>query len=266
MPDTNNILQRMVKAGRKASLEILEIYRKGFVVHSKEDSSPVTTADIASDRIIRKTLEGMDIAYLSEEEEDDQKRLTQRSLFIVDPLDGTQDFVNRDDSFSVNIAYVEDHKVLIGCIFLPTKESYCYALSDKGSYLVEKGRERRIHVSNRTKDLVYLASRTHENEKEKEVHEKHSEWISRVERLGASMKGVSLASGEGDASVRFTSMTKEWDTCAMDLIVREAGGIFLDTKKRPFTYNRKDVYNRDGYAMFNNRHTCDLLLPDPIEK
>ena len=264
MPDQSEIIRRMVEAGRKASKEIVRIYKEGFTIRSKEDDSPVTSADLASDSIIRSTLEGMGIAYLSEEEEDDLSRLEKRALFIVDPLDGTQDFVNRDGSFSVNIAYVEDHEVVIGCIFLPTKDSYCYAIKGKGSFLVENGKERRIHVSGRKKDLVYLASKTHENEREKAIYLDHSDIIARVERLGASMKGVALASGEGDASIRFTTMTKEWDTCAMDLIVREAGGIFLDTKKRPFSYNRKDVYNRDGYCMFNSVETCDRLLPSSI--
>lgn len=260
MPELSAILEKMVLAGNRASRKIAEIYDRGFDVHIKEDNSPVTTADLASDDIIRETLQDIDAYYLSEEETDSPARLTKKSLFIVDPLDGTQDFVNRDGSFSVNIAYVEDHQVLLGVIYLPTKQSYCYAVKGKGSYLVQEGKERRIHVSDRKEGLIYLASKTHENPMEKAVYERHSSMISRVERLGASMKGVYLASGLGDASIRYTDMTKEWDTCAMDLIVQEAGGVFLDTKKRKFTYNRKDVYNRDGYCMFNSMDVCNKLL------
>ena len=97
MSDIEKILSAMVDAGRKASLAIMDIYRKGFDVTLKEDFSPVTDADLASDGIIRRTLPlGEDIAYLSEEEADDKSRLGKKALFIVDPLDGTQDFVEKD--------------------------------------------------------------------------------------------------------------------------------------------------------------------------
>ena len=77
--------------------------------------------------------------------------------------------------------------------------------------------------------------------------------------MGASTKSISLAKGDVDASVRFTDKTKEWDVCAPELIVREAGGIFLDSKLKPFVYNRKDVYNHDGYCMFNKKENEILL-------
>lgn len=260
MSDIEKILSAVVDAGRKASLAIMDIYRKGFDVTLKEDFSPVTDADLASDGIIRRTLPlGEDIAYLSEEEADDKSRLGKKALFIVDPLDGTQDFVEKDGSFSVNIAYVEDHTPIVGAIFLPVEDAYCYAVRGRGAFFVKDGVEERIHVSDRRKDLVYLASRTHENEKEKAVYERHADLIGKVERLGASMKGVSLACGKGDASIRYTGMTKEWDTCAMDLIVREAGGVFKDTELKPFVYNREDVYNRKGYCMFNRIENAILL-------
>lgn len=261
MPDLSFLLSKMVEAGKKASKAIKEIYDSHYEVQIKADDSPVTSADLASDGILRSLLPlSEDIALLSEEETDDFSRLSKKGIFIVDPLDGTQDFVNRDGSFSVNIAYVEKNEVLIGVIFRPLEGDYCQAIQGKGSFLVKDGKEERIVVSQRKKNLVYLASKTHENEKEKEVYKRHEKDIDTVLRLGASNKGIALASGVGDASIRYTDMTKEWDTCAMDLLVREAGGLFLDTKGRRFSYNRKDVYNRDGYMMFNNQETMELLL------
>ena len=260
MSDIEKILSAMVDAGRKASLAIMDIYRKGFDVTLKEDFSPVTDADLASDGIIRRTLPlGEDIAYLSEEEADDKSRLGKKALFIVDPLDGTQDFVEKDGSYSINIAYVQNRKPVLALIFLPTSGSYCYAIKGNGSYYVEEGREERIFVSDRLDHLVYARSKTHENEREREVYLRHKDKIAKVLALGASLKGVSLARGIVDCSVRYTQMTKEWDTCAMDLIVREAGGIFVDTLRREFVYNREDVYNRDGYAMFNRKENFFLF-------
>lgn len=260
MRDLSKILSGMIEAGKKASLAIQEVAHRPFSVKIKEDHSPVTEADLASDKILREMLPLDDeIFYLSEEEDDDKSRLSYDELFIVDPLDGTQDFVEKDGSYSINIAYVQNRKPVLALVFLPTSGSYCYAIKGKGSYYVEEGREERIFVSDRLDHLVYARSKTHENEREREVYLRHKDKIAKVLALGASLKGVSLARGIVDCSVRYTQMTKEWDTCAMDLIVREAGGIFVDTLRREFVYNREDVYNRDGYAMFNRKENFFLF-------
>ena len=260
MRDLSFLLRRMIEAGREAGAAIEEVASSSFHVQRKEDDSPVTEADLASNRILRKNLcfdEG--IAYLSEEEEDDRRRLSFSDLFIVDPLDGTQDFIEKDGSYGINIAFVQDRRPTLAVIVLPTEGSYCYAVKGRGAYYVADGKEEKIHVSSRLSDLVYAVSKTHENERERNVYLRHRDRIASLVALGASRKGVELARGRVDATIRYTAMTKEWDTCAMDLIVTEAGGIFLDTKKNPFLYNREDVYNRDGYAMVNRRENLFLL-------
>lgn len=261
MRDLSLLLSSMVQAASKASQAILEVAKRPFDVRLKEDRSPVTEADLASDGILRANLplDG-EIYYLSEEEEDDKRRLSFDELFIVDPLDGTQDFVERDGSYSINVAYVRGGRPQLALIWLPTLGSYCYAVSGRGAFYVEKGKaEERIFVSDRLDHLVYAKSKTHENERERDVYLRHKDKIEKVLALGASLKGVYLARGIVDCSIRYTSMTKEWDTCAMDLIVSEAGGIFADTKGKPFRYNRPDVYNRDGYAMFNRKENFFLF-------
>lgn len=256
-----DIIQSMKESILLANKAIKEIYEKGFNVEIKSDDSPVTDADLESNRIIRGCLaKYTDIAFLSEEEADDFSRLEKDMLFIVDPLDGTQDFVNHDDSFGVNLALVKDHKPIVAFIGFPYYQTYCYAIKGKGSYFVDKdGKETRLHVSDRLTDLVFLSSKTHELEKEREVMQRHRDKIKTVRHEGASIKAYLLAKGEGDVSVRYTSMTKEWDVCAPELVVTEAGGVFLDTNGKEFTYNRKDVYNHDGYCMFN-RVENEVLL------
>lgn len=257
----DEILKTMIKAASLASAKVMEIYESGFKVQIKGDYSPVTDADLASDKIIRETLSVFsDISFLSEEEEDDLTRLKKRSLFVVDPLDGTQDFVNQDGSFGINIAFVVDHEPVLAVIALPACHQIAYAIKNEGSYLIDKdGTTRRIHVSDRKSDLIFLSSKTHELEEEKQVYLKHASLIKEVVRYGASEKAVRLAMGEADASIRYTDQTKEWDVCAPDLLVREAGGIFADTKLNPFRYNREDVYNHDGYCMFNRAENTILL-------
>lgn len=260
MNDLHKILEAFIEAGKKASKKILEIYNTDFEVMIKDDSSPVTQADLNSDKIIFSHLSIFsNTYYLSEEKKDDLKRLDYDEVFIVDPLDGTSDFVSKDDSFSINMAYCYKGEPYVALIYLPVYDSYCYAIKGEGSYLVKDGNIEKIHVSDRVNDLIFLASKTHENQKEKDIYLKHADRFKSILYLGASIKGIYVASSLGDCSIRYTDMTKEWDVCAMDLIVREAGGIFLDTKLNKFTYNKKDVYNHDGYVMLNRKENLDLL-------
>ena len=254
-------LRAIIEAGKEASQEVLTIYKHGFNVKIKEDQSPVTDADIASDKILRKHFSAFsDVAYLSEEEADDLSRLKKEALFIVDPLDGTADYVNRDGTFGINIAFVVHHEPVVSMICVPAKQTFAYAVKGRGSYYVdEEGRETRMHVSDKKDHLIALVSKTHLLPEEEDVLKFHQDKIEKAVASGASTKAIMLAMGKGDLSIRFTDQTKEWDVCAPDLVVREAGGVFTDSKLKPFTYNRKDVYNHDGYSMFNNIENTSLL-------
>ncbi len=254
-------LNAMILAAKKSSKEIMDIYRKGFHVSEKEDFSPVTDADIASNGIIRKTLSPFtDIGWLSEEDADDLTRLDKRMLFVVDPLDGTSDFVDKDDSFGVNIALVVDKKPVLSVIAIPAQDKIYYAVKGKGAYYLDGEKSVPLHTSDKTNNLIFLVSKTHVSEKDRELIDKNRDIIKEVVPLGASTKAVAIASGDADCCVRYTKMTKEWDICAPNLLIQEAGGIFVDTKKQPFVYNRKNVYNLDGYCMFNRKETMEILL------
>ncbi len=254
-------LNAMILAAKKSSKEIMNIYKRGFHVSEKDDLSPVTDADIASNRIIRKTLSPFtDIGWLSEEDADDLTRLEKRMLFVVDPLDGTSDFVNKDDSFGVNIALVVDKLPVCSVIAIPAQDKIYYAIKGKGAYYLDGDNSIPLHTSDKTTDLAFLVSKTHVSKKDEELIAKNRYIIKEVVPLGASTKAVAIASGAADCCVRFTKMTKEWDVCAPDLLVQEAGGIFVDTLKRPFVYNRENVYNLDGYCMFNTKETMEKFL------
>ena len=247
------ILKERINSVKEARDKIREIYSSSFSISYKEDDSPVTNADLASNQIIRSHLSQFtSVAWLSEESQDDLSRLDKREVFIVDPLDGTEDFVRKDGSFAVNVAYVVDHKPVLAVIGVPSKKSYAYAIKGDGSYYVDQdGKETRLTVSDRTENLVRLISKTHRLPSEKAIADRYASRIKEVLAIGASLKGIALASGRGDFSIRYTEHTKEWDVCARDLLVKEAGGLFLDGQGNEFTYNRKDVYNHGGYSMFN---------------
>ncbi len=260
--ETKRILEERIKGVKEAGNEIKRIYGEDFSISYKEDDSPVTNADLSSNQIIRNHLSKFkNIAWLSEESQDDLSRLEKREVFIVDPLDGTEDFVRKDGSFAVNIAYAVDGKPVLAVIGVPRKDAYAYAIKGKGAYYVdENGTETKLSVSSRKENLVRLISKTHRLDSEAEIKEKYSSKIKEVLAIGASLKGIALAGGRGDISIRYTKHTKEWDVCARDLIVKEAGGLFMDGKGNEFIYNRRDVYNQDGYSRFNNKENKELRL------
>ena len=254
-------LEKMIQAAKAASAEIMKIYSNGFSVKTKDDESPVTDADIVSDKIIREHLSVFDdIAWLSEEDADDLSRLTRRKLFIVDPLDGTSDFVNKDGSFGINIALVVDHRPVCSVVAVPAMNTYAYAMKGKGSYYVdENGREERMHVSSLTENLRVLVSKTHRTKEDDELFKRHASSIKELIPMGASTKAIYLSRGLADACIRITDKTKEWDVCAPELIVTEAGGVFVDLNRKEFVYNREDVHNHDGYCMLNRKENEFLL-------
>ena len=242
----------------------MNIYNSDFDFKLKEDNSPVTKADFNSNKVICEELSFFnDINILSEEIEDNLDRIKNNKVFIIDPLDGTQDFINKDDTFSINIAYVENNQPIISLIALPVKKEYAYAIKNKGAYYVSNNKKTKMKVSNRKDNLIYLASKTHKDEKEEKIY-LNNKHIKKIIYSGASTKAVLLALGLADISIRFTSMTKEWDTCACDLIIKEAGGVFVDNNFNNFTYNKKDVINHNGYIMSNNKENIELLLNHKI--
>lgn len=257
-----HILSKMIEAIKKACVKINELYDScSYDVNYKEDKSPVTTADFLSNKIIHEELaEFKDMAgFLSEEDDEDNDRLNKKYVFIFDPLDGTNDFVNRDNSFSVNLALVYEGKPILAVIGLPRMNGYCYAVKDKGAYSVFKNKTRRIHSSSRTKKVIFVESMSNASLKDNEVYKRHEKRVKKIIKAGASTKAYLIAAGKADISIRYTDKTKEWDTCASDLIIRESGGYFTDTSLHEFTYNKEDVVNHNGYCMFNTKENCDLL-------
>ena len=125
-PELGKILEGIIRAGEK----IIEIYETDFSTEKKEDDSPITQADIESNRILKEVLGETGITILSEEDADDKKRLSEDKVWIIDPLDGTTDFVNRTGEFTIMVGLVENQKSVLGIIYWPTK---------KKMYLAESG-------------------------------------------------------------------------------------------------------------------------------
>ena len=241
-------------ACKEAMKNIMKYYNSGFHVEIKSDESPVTEADKTSDKLIRDILtkEFPSYSFLTEESDDDLSRLNNDLVFIIDPLDGTKDFVHKDDEFTVNIALSYKHKVVLGVVGVPAKNIIYYAVEGLGAFKIdENGKISQIHVSDKTSNLTCLTSVYHSTKAEEEVREKYKDKITSVVKKGSSLKACLIAEGKAEISYRLSEGTKEWDTAAFQIIVEEAGGLVLKVDKTPMTYNRKDVYNREWYLIIN---------------
>ena len=178
-------LQAAIEAGLLAKKKIMEIYAKHFDVEIKDDNSPVTIADKSADEIIRNYLHELfpTHALLTEESTDNLDRLKNDFVWIVDPVDGTKDFVAKDGEFTTNIALAYKHELVVGVVIAPAIDEIYFASKGNGSYF-QKGNEKpvRIHVNDKIDDLTMLISVFHFNDAEKEFIEKHSDKIKHVER------------------------------------------------------------------------------------
>ncbi len=214
---------------KEANKLVLDIYNSSsFDVEIKEDNSPVTKADKEADKLIVSSLKKYfpDDGFLSEESLDDKSRLNKSRVWIIDPVDGTKEFVAHTGDFTINIALSIDHVASLGVIAIPVTGEIYYAVKGMGSfYLKDKdSKPLRIHCNDKISDLTALVSRFHSNETEQEMIKKHCDVIKHQKVVGATIKGCLIAQGLAEMSYRFSSNTKEWDTCAMQVIVEEAGG------------------------------------------
>jgi 3'(2'), 5'-bisphosphate nucleotidase len=240
------------EAAIQAGEKILEYYYSDFEVEYKEDDSPLTCADQAADEVINRILNESfpDIIVLSEESADDSNRLNEKFCWVVDPMDGTKEFIHHTDEFTVNIALVENGHPIVGVVYVPVTEEMYYASKGNGSYYEVNGEIRKNKVSERTEKLRLLSSKYHKADDFLDLVEENSKHISAVESVGSSLKGCLIARGLAEAYYRF-GYTCEWDTAAVQLVAEEAGGIFKQLDHSEMTYNREDTLNRKGFYIVN---------------
>lgn len=251
MISAKDVLGAMKELSISAGEEILKYYKKEIEVEIKEDQSPVTIADKSANEIIVNGLNKAfpDISVLAEESTDNPTRLEQRFCFLVDPLDGTKEFIKKNGEFTVNIALVEDGRPIAGVIYVPVLRELYFSGIDLGAWSFIDGEEKRLSVSGKIGDIRLAKSRSHYSEELDKLIKVNN--IKDVVIAGSAYKGCILAKGEVEAYYRF-GRTMEWDTAAMDIIVTEAGGIFSGMDGRPFIYNKKNAENPMGFYALNS--------------
>lgn len=251
--DLERVLEVCKEVSIKAGLAIMEIYNSctDMQVEYKEGDMPLTAADKASNQLIVERLlaEFPEIAMLSEEEKDHKERLEKEYCFIVDPLDGTKEFIKRNGQFTVNIALAYQHRSILGVIYVPVTGELYYALKGHGAFLRTKdGQDLRLSVSDRREDLRVVMSNSHGCEQMDRLLEKYH--LTNFVSVGSSLKGCMVARGDAEVYYRYNP-TMEWDTAAMQCIVEEAGAIFMQMDDTEMLYNREDSLNAKGFYIIN---------------
>lgn len=243
-------LKVAVKAAMLGGRAVMEEYGGEIRYSPKDDDSPVTSADLKSNEVIKSVLAETLLPILSEE--DDDERDGGGRIWMVDPLDGTSDFVDRTGEFTVMVALVSDGVPVIGAINRPAAGVTYAAERGGGAWRSEGERWTRIKVDKATSaNCIALRSRHHYTEEERLFLE--SLGLADIRTLGSSLKVARICEGGAHVYVTFTDRMKEWDTAASWCIIHEAGGRMTDMAGAPLTYNRPDVFHRNGILATNGR-------------
>ncbi len=253
IPISNKIpeLDIAIEAAIEAGNAILDIYQKDYKTSTKNDDSPVTDADLKSNKVIKKILSHTKHWILSEEDKDDLNRLSQDTIWIVDPLDGTSDFIDKTGEFTVMISLIKNKKPILGVIGWPTEKTLFVAQKGSGAFRFSNKKWNKISVTNVSKisKCRTVGSRHHLSDKEKSFIKKLG--IENFTSMGSSLKVGKISSGEAEAYITTTNKMKEWDSAAAYCIISEAGGKMTDMLGNDITYNNKDVFHQNGILVTN---------------
>lgn len=239
----------MLSIAKRASTAVLEVYSDSSIdFQIKGDNSPVTAADLKSQRLIVEELKKISSDPVLGEENPVSYELRKdwKSFWLVDPLDGTKDFIAKNGDFTINIALIKDGRPVIGLIAIPAQDLYYYGELGQGAFRIERHGEQQIINHRSSGELICLDSRFHSTAQMKEFCERNQ--IKIIERFGSALKFCRLAEGVADLYPRL-GPTKEWDIAAGHCIIREARCAIIDlgTGLEP-AYNKPSLVNNSFIA------------------
>ncbi|HEX3604033.1 MAG TPA: 3'(2'),5'-bisphosphate nucleotidase CysQ [Steroidobacteraceae bacterium] len=251
MRDLPKLAESLMPVTERAGAAIMQVYNGAFDVQRKDDNSPLTLADLESQRVIIAGLKELtpEIPILSEESAAAPwaERRTWRELWIVDPLDGTREFVKRNGEFTVNIALIVEHEPVLGMVSAPAQGTVFWGIAGLGAFTRgDNGAPRRIHTVPPQRPLRVVGSRSH-------ASPRTADYLTRVgphvvAGIGSSLKFCLLADGQAELYPRF-GPTSEWDTAAGQAVLEAAGGHVTRMDGHRLRYNcRESVINGDFVA------------------
>lgn len=230
----NTLLNETIALTQSAADEIMRFYQSSFSVADKAPDNPVTDADLAADRLLRQGLGELlpDAGWLSEETADSPERLKKRQCWVVDPLDGTKEFVMGIPEFSVSVALVEDGLPTLAVILNPPKEELFYAYRDQGAFY--KGQAATVSSTAKLQGALVDASRSERKRGEFAPFEE----TVKLKTMGSiAYKLARVSAGLADATWS-RGPKHEWDICAGLLLIQEAGGQVVDLDNEPIRFNK----------------------------
>lgn len=267
-----NYISVSCEAAVKAGKLIMEIYQeKELDIRNKADKSPVTRADLESSALICKILKSTGFPVITEETSipEYQIRKSWNYYWLVDPLDGTKEFIKRNDEFSVNIALIEKNIPALGVIYIPAKQLLYLGIKNTGTWKLTNcisfgSSEQKLLLGNPVKcepdkqALIIITSRSHLSDKNRTFIYKAENTYNKVNIIssGSSYKLCLLAEGKADVYPRF-GPTSEWDTAAGEVIAGNMGILFRTLAGTPLQYNKNDLLNPDFIAYNPQKYYFD---------
>jgi 3'(2'), 5'-bisphosphate nucleotidase len=262
-PTEQRLLDAVCDIARAAGRAVLEVYGRDFTVSRKSDDSPLTEADRVAHTIIARDLAALDatIPLLSEESapEDHAARRSWSRYWLVDPLDGTKEFVKRNGEFTVNIALVVDGRAVLGAVYAPVLDRLYFGALTQGAWRADGPATPHAIAVRKTaaSPLRVVGSRSHPSPE-------LADYLARlgpheITDMGSSLKICLIAEGAADVYPRL-GPTSEWDTAAAQAILESAGGRMIDLAGRPLRYNSKDDLLNPHFLAFGDQQR-DWLVP-----
>lgn len=250
--DASEETRAAVNAALKAGKAVLDIYSTKFSPTFKYDKEPITQADIRSNELIIHILSKFNFPILSEEGKDDLTRLNSCKLWIIDPLDGTMDFIQKTGEFSIMIALVEGNKAVLGVVYQPTEEVLFISQKDKGAYVYSKGKWESMHVSDISilSNCRIITSRNHFSTNDRLLVKKLG-ILKHIKKGSAGLKVAEICNGNAEVYFTSTDKIKQWDTCAAYSLITESGGAITDLLGNDILYNTRYLNHKYGLLVSN---------------
>ena len=253
--DLSSLIQPVTDIAVRAGNKILEIYATDFEIETKADESPLTTADKASHNTIVAALAELtpDIPILSEESEGItwEERSGWQEYWLIDPLDGTKEFIKKNGEFTVNIALIQGNQAVMGVVHVPVKNRSFYGYANGGAFeRTAEGDVKEIHVTSPAQSPArVVGSRSHRGELVDAYLAKLGDHV--MVSMGSSLKLCLVATGEADVYPRL-GLTSEWDTAAAQAVVECAGGKVVQLDGSPLMYNAKEDILNPYFLVFGD--------------
>jgi 3'(2'), 5'-bisphosphate nucleotidase len=257
------LIDELIAISKEAGEAILKVYNSDFDYEIKEDLSPLTKADTLSNHIICKRLKALTphIPVLSEETSNISFdiRTLWKQYWLVDPLDGTKEFIKRNGEFTVNIALIENNTSVLGVIYVPvTNEVFWGSVIHGSFYSKEENHQEKLTISKKIRrPLKILASKSHYSKKLDLLLNQIKDY--NLINKGSSLKFCLVALGEADIYLRF-GPTSEWDTAAGEAILRFSGGYVSNTEGKPILYNTKESFINSDFIAANNQDLAGIMI------